>query len=71
MAEPKHTTKVALVCETCGMTFYRYPSAVSRARCCSRACFAVLRQNRVQRACAFCGEPFIVPARAIAHGGGK
>lgn len=44
------SNKVALVCQVCRATFYKVPSAITRAtRCCSKACQGVMQAEKLEQ----------------------
>ena len=44
------SNKVALTCQVCGATYYKVPSAITRAtRCCSKACQGVMQAEKLEQ----------------------
>ena len=44
------SNKVALVCQVCGATFYKVPSAITMAtRCCSKECRGKVQAERLEQ----------------------
>lgn len=70
-------------CEVCGVAYFRRPSASPMGRTCRRECFVIWKKghNRrneptdgatmLERACAWCGEPFRVERRRVDKGLGR
>jgi very-short-patch-repair endonuclease len=57
----ENSSRMEIVCDTCGITFLRWPHEIKRAksdiRYCSEKCMGEARKKRFKFDCDWCGEP--------------